>query len=118
MSKTQRRIRFLTLISQLMMYATAEGIKIMCFTFHRTPEEQYTKYLQNTSNCDGYRIKSQHQNWLAMDFVVLDEEENLVWARNTAYEKLGRFWKALGEDAEWGGDWASLNDIYHFQLRT
>jgi len=37
-----------------------------------------------------------------------------IWERCAEYEQLGAIWKQWG--GRWGGDWKSLNDIYHFEV--
>jgi len=109
---TKREI-FLQKFSELVTFAKSQNIRFIVFTFYRSPEEQYKMYKERKSQIDGYKKKSYHQKWRAIDLVILDERGNPIWSRNEQYEKLGKYWKDLG--GTWGGDW-TFNDIYHFQI--
>jgi hypothetical protein len=110
-----KRTDFLYKIGKLLVFAEERGIPIICFTFHRTVKEQYDEFLAGRSNCDGTIKKSQHQKWLAMDFVIVDEQGNCVWEDVPEYRVLGEYWESLG--GTWGGRWSSpAGDVYHMEL--
>lgn len=112
MTNTTKRALFLRKFAALTSYAALIGVNFIVTTFYRSPEDQQKKFDEGTSKCDGYTKKSHHQNWLAIDIVLVVNHE-LEWNRTEDYELLGAFWRSLG--GIWGGDWVSLNDIYHFQ---
>lgn len=112
MSKTQKRIIFLRRFSLLTQIAQELGIEFIVTCFYRSEEEQYREFLDGDSQLDGRENRSPHQDWLAIDICII-EGGHCVWPRIEAYETLGTLWKQLG--GTWGGDWESLNDIYHFQ---
>lgn len=111
------RWEFLYNIGKLLIYAQEQDIKLICFTFYRSPEAQLKEY-----NAGKSHVKfGKHQKWIAMDFAVwedIDSDGNvdvdeIRWNKNPKYTLLGNYWKSLG--GIWGGDWQSLNDIYHFE---
>jgi peptidoglycan L-alanyl-D-glutamate endopeptidase CwlK len=118
-SATQLRLQFFLKIAALLLYAKIRKIEIMPICFFRSADEQAALYAQGRTKSgeivtyfDGYQRKSAHQLWRAIDFVVVIDDE-LVWERTPEYEILGSFWLKLG--GTWGGDFHSLNDIYHFE---
>lgn len=113
MTNTEKRIKFIQKFAELVQYAKTFQIKFIVTSFHRTNEEQAWLYRNGKSQCDGINNKSKHQSWLAEDICIVDDNGKLIWNRVGAYELLGKHWKIIG--GIWGGDWESLNDIYHFQ---
>lgn len=112
MTNTQKRITFIQRFASLTQYAKIFQLDFIITDFYRTLDRQQALYSAGKSQCDGINNKSKHQQWLAID-VCLVKSGDLIWDRVAAYELLGKKWKALG--GIWGGDWESLNDIYHFQ---
>jgi len=117
----KKRIDFFKAFAFLTVWAWKKGIHIMPICFHRTAEEQAKRYAQGrtqpgkiVTNCDGYKKKSKHQNWLAKDIVVMDADNKILWT-SPDYAILGKQWEKQGH--VWGGSWKSpAGDIYHFQL--
>jgi len=112
-SNTRLRAIFNMKFALLTIYANIEGIDFIVTSYSRTAQEQNILFKQGKSLCDGYEKISYHQKDRARDIVLITPENDLIWARTPEYEKLGAFWKAIG--GRWGGDWESLNDIYHFE---
>jgi len=70
------------------------GIRLCPYDFDRTLEEQKGFYEKGASECDGITIRSNHQDWLAMDAFVVDEDNNPVWDGDAeAYEMLEKLAK-------------------------
>lgn len=119
MNNTMKRIIFVRKLAALTEIAALNGIGFIITCFHRTAEDQADRYAQGRTKpgsiatyLDGYKKKSNHQRWLAVDIAIV-EKGRIEWGRTEEYEMLGRIWKeALG--GTWGGDWG-LNDIYHFE---
>ena len=107
-----KRNEFLLKLARLILFAESQGLELNCFSMYRTPEQQHQRFMDGKSFCDGYKKKSRHQMWRAADFCII-KNGDCVWERTPDYEKLGQFWKNLS--GTWGGDWSSLNDIYHFE---
>jgi len=108
MSKTRRRVKFFEMIARLSIYAQAKGYLLLPICFKRTRAKQLLWLAQGKSKVRH----SFHQDWLAIDFVIL-RGEVLIWRRSMEYEDLGLAWEKMG--GVWGGRWKRLNDIYHFQ---
>ncbi len=109
---TSDRIKLIHNLGKLAQYAYENDIDFIITSFSRTPEEQNKLYKEGKSKCDGYAIKSRHQLWRAFDVAVIRDGE-IVW-EGDEYTRLGEYWESLG--GVWGGRWASLNDIYHFEV--
>lgn len=104
-----KRVLFFQKICELIIWAKREyDINVLPFCYYRTKEQQLIEFNELRSK----RTHSLHQDWLAMDLVYV-VESTLVWEHNSAYILLGDKWKDMG--GIWGGDWESLNDIYHFE---
>ncbi|MDG3088108.1 M15 family metallopeptidase [Vibrio hannami] len=86
----------------------------------RTAAQQYQLFVSGKSNCDGTNIISRHQTGHAIDFVVYDENGQVTW--DMAYYKavsdaFKRAAKELDIQITWGGDWATLQDGPHVELK-
>jgi len=118
MTNTRRRIVFFIKVAQLVIYAWIRGIKLLPFSFHRTAAEQKKLYEEGKSKCDGYTSISKHQEWRAMDFVIVDDEDNPIWEYIESYNVLGKFW-VEHLNGRWGGnfneDSTGFSDPYHFE---
>ena len=98
--------------------AAAVGIAIKVISGTRTYEEQNTLYEQGRSKPDrvvtnargGY---SNHNFGIAFDIGVFEGGRYL--AESPAYKAVGAIGMKLG--LEWGGNWKSIQDEPHFQLR-
>ena len=114
MTKLDRRRLFLFKLSCLCVLLDAHGIPVCIFTLYRTAEEQKKLYDEGKSKCDGYIVRSRHQDWLAADIGILnDARTDILWS-DPRYDQLGGLAEKLG--LTWGGAWASLHDIYHVEL--
>jgi len=121
MSNTIKRIIFFQKFALFTVMAQALGIRFIITAFHRTKEQQSRRYAQGrtapgkiVTDCDGEVKRSFHQDWLAIDLVII-KDGKCVWERTNEYETLGKLWKQVFKGT-WGGDWR-LNDIYHFQYK-
>lgn len=123
-SKTELRISFFLRIATFLILCKFKKIKLMPICFHRSDEEQHKRYQQGrlrpgkiVTYCDGYINRSKHQDWKAMDFVVVINGV-LIWTECSEYETAGRIWKRLG--GRWGGDFFKpdgkpFRDLGHFE---
>ena len=75
-------------------------------------ENQYT-----VTNCDGVRIKSNHQSGDALDVVPL-EGSRPVWPSpaDPRWQDIARI--MLKHGFEWGGQWVKFPDYPHYQRKT
>jgi peptidoglycan L-alanyl-D-glutamate endopeptidase CwlK len=102
----------------LVRAAAAKGIVIKLISGLRTYDEQNSLYAQGrtasgkvvTNARGGY---SNHNFGVAFDVGVFVNGAYIP--ESTAYKTVGQLGKALG--FEWGGDWSSIQDQPHFQLR-
>ena len=95
----------------------------------RTAEEQNKLYQQGrttpgklVTNCDGYKIKSNHQiksDGLghAGDIAVLINNK-ITWEEKY-YKEVARVGRVLMQkyNIEWGGDWKKFKDLPHFEYK-
>jgi peptidoglycan L-alanyl-D-glutamate endopeptidase CwlK len=102
----------------LVRMAADQGIRIIVTSGLRTYEEQQQKYAQGrttpgkivTNAKAGY---SMHNFGLAFD-VTIFSGSTPVW-ESPNYKAIGAIGRSLG--LEWGGDWKTIMDEPHFQLR-
>jgi hypothetical protein len=110
------RSKFLYLLGDLFVFAEENKIELICFTFYRSPEQQFQEFIKKKS-----RIKENgpHQRWTAMDLAIVEngialfDESKETLAK---YKVLGDFWKTLNPLCIWGGDFEFAADVYHFEL--
>ena len=108
MTNTEKRIKFIQRFAELTLYAKVFEIEFIVTTFFRSLAKQQALYDAGKSQVVR---NSKHRRWLAID-ICLIRDWNCVW-NGDEYRLLGEQWKRMG--GIWGGDWESLNDIYHFQ---
>lgn len=114
-SNTALRADFVEMLGLLFTYATRTGYRLIITAVYRTPEEQKALFDRGLTKLDGFIKKSKHQLWRAVDLCIIDAESRPQWEHD-GYKALGEYWKSIG--GTWGGDWASLNDVYHFELQS
>src|SRR5271157_2424031 len=68
------------------------------------------------TNCDGVKIKSNHQGGRALDVVPIDSKGNPVWpaAEDSRWTQISEVFKSNG--FSWGGDWPSFPDRPHYEM--
>ena len=95
----------------------------------RTAVEQNKLYQQGrtvpgkiVTNCDGYKIKSNHQTKSdglghAGDIAVLINNK-ITWEERY-YKEVARAGRILMQkyNVEWGGDWKKFKDLPHFEYK-
>jgi peptidoglycan LD-endopeptidase CwlK len=111
---------------KLVKRAALNGIQIKVIGGFRTHKEQDVLYCQgrNISYCNGlYKIGakvtnakggySNHNFGIAFDVGVFNGSRYLP--ESPKYNEVGKIGKEIG--LEWGGDWTTIKDRPHFQLR-
>lgn len=111
------RTEFLYYIGKLFNFAQQNNIEVICFTFYRSPEQQYQEWIKGKSKI---KANGPHQKWLAMDLAIMENGKALFdksSATLSKYQILGDHWKSLDDSMIWGGDFQFAEDIYHFELK-
>jgi peptidoglycan L-alanyl-D-glutamate endopeptidase CwlK len=108
--KLAKRVEFLYKVGKLIQYAQEQGIALICTCFWRSQQDQDRYYAEGKTKVK----RSKHQDWLAIDLAVVNDDGKIQWAADGRYQKLGEYWESLG--GIWGGRWQSLRDIYHFEI--
>ena len=119
MTKVEARSLFIHKLGWLIRIAEDLGILFLITCFHRSDKEQAQLYKEGKSKV----VHSQHQDWLAVDIVLINRCGELVWEHKAGddYERLGDAWKKGHRCARWGGDFGRTDerlgwDPYHFEL--
>lgn len=106
--------KFARMLGKLLAYAERQNIKVLMYWLWRSAEQQNEMFKAGgKTNCDGYKVLSNHQLGRAADIAVV-VDGSIRWEMRPEYELLGRYWEGLG--GTWGGRWKGLNDIYHFEV--
>lgn len=122
MSKLEARLLFLVCLGRLLLFSSGLNIRAMLYEFYRSPAEQKKKVDAGLSKV-GH---SQHQDWLAVDFVIM-RGEVADWSHSIGdeYEKLGVYWESLHPLCRWGGRFGRDDatgkpgwDAGHFELSS
>lgn len=111
--------RLIDAVAKLSALMTAQGHPIMVTDGVRTTAQQILLYKQGrevpgprVTNCDGVRVKSEHQRGRAADCCFLTPDGQPTWEGP---------WQLYGDTAEdcgleWGGRWKKRPDKPHVQL--
>ena len=109
-------------LNQLITECNKVGLKIGISECLRTVAEQDALYAKGrtkpgsiVTNARGSSYSSMHQWGVAFDFYRNDGKGAFVDYDNF-FTKVGKVGKKLG--LEWGGDWKSIKDKPHFQLKN
>lgn len=104
----------------LVQAAAAQGLKIKVTSGLRTYAEQDALYAQGRTR-PGQKVTnaraghSNHNFGIAFDVTLWDKETDLPVWESPAYKAIGALGAQLG--LEWGGNWTTIRDEPHFQLR-
>lgn len=86
----------------------------------RSAEEQRALFASGKSNADGINAKSRHQTGHAVDFMVYDENGKGTWEWKY-YKAVADAFKEAANQLDipivWGGDWTSIKDGPHIELK-
>jgi len=83
----------------------------------RSADVQHVLYLEGSSKCDGYKVKSYHQTGRALDFFAYDG--GATWDDLKLAMVATAFLQAaseLGVKLKWGGNFKSFKDFPHVEL--
>jgi hypothetical protein len=105
----QKQRRFTRLVGQLIAYAYEQGYELTFGEALRTPEQAAL----NAKNGSG-SLNSLHLLKLAIDLNLFKDGAYLK--SSEAHKPLGEYWKSLGEDCRWGGDFKPKPDGNHYSI--
>ena len=107
----QKQRRFARLVGLLINWAYENGLELTFGDAYRSPEQAAA----NAAKGIGI-TKSLHTERLAIDLNLFIG--GAYQTESSAYKPLGEFWKTLGDDCAWGGDFKSRPDGNHFSIRN
>jgi len=109
MTLREKQALFTRLVGKLIEYAYQQGFELSFGEAYRTPEQAAL----NAKSGKGI-FNSLHTQRLAIDLNLFKDGEYL--ASSSAHKPLGDYWKSLGADCCWGGDFKPLADGNHYSL--
>ena len=99
-----------------------KGVRLRFSHVYRSPKEQDALFNQKPKVTNAKGWQSIHNYGLAFDYVILLDKDNngtfesVDWNVNNEYHKIViSYFKSKGY--EWGGDFKSIYDAPHFQLK-
>lgn len=118
---------------QVLFNAVIEEIDCTVIYGHRTPEEQFELFKQGREKKDGWwvkvgktvtnldgNIKKSKHNYFpskAVDVVPFPLDWNDIESFKNLAVIVKKKAKELNIDVEWGGEWVSLKDYPHWQVK-
>lgn len=111
------RPEFLEESASFEVWCFKNGCPIICFTFHRSEEEQLIEFNAGRSRMK----KGKHQEWRAKDYALFDDldgdgivdKDEIRWKDDPRYLKMGEEWER--RRGTWGGRWKDPYDPFHFE---
>lgn len=105
---------------QFMKECEDAGLKVLIIQTLRDAEYQNSLYQigrskpgKKVTNCDGYKVQSNHQSGLAWDAVPVDAKGTILWNDSKKFEQMAKIAKEL--DIRAGFYW-KMKDSPHFEL--
>lgn len=111
MTLRQRQSIFMRNIAQLILFAFEQGYELTAGEMYRTQEQQD---LHRAAGRSQVKV-SQHQKRLAVDLNLFIDGKYV--SSSDDHRILGEYWKSLHPDNRWGGDFKSLPDGNHYEMR-
>ena len=121
---SQKSLEKLASVDVKLQKLANEVLKISPFDFaitegFRDRATQNKYFCEGKSKCDGINTLSKHQQGLAIDIMVYDENAKGTWQEKYYYQVAGIFKavaKQMNINIRWGGDFKSILDMPHFEL--
>lgn len=110
-SLSQLQQEFAQSAAKLIQKAADLGYAVTLGEAWRTPEQA----AWNASHGTGVK-ESVHCQRLAIDLNLFKDGQYLTDDSTGAYSTLGTWWKSLGPDYCWGGDFKPLVDLDHYSI--
>ena len=104
------RAEFTESVRKLLNFCHENNITVMLDWVRRSMREQVNLVNEGRSRT----LNSRHLWAKAVDLLVV--KDNQFLEDGPEYEKMGAFWKSLGPNHIWGGDW-KFRDVYHFEVQ-
>jgi len=105
----EKQSRFVLEVSKLIAWAYDNGYELTFGECYRTLEQAAL----NAKNGIGI-ANSLHTQRLAIDLNLF--KRGILQSSSLAFKPLGDYWKSLGEDHCWGGDFKGMKDGGHFSI--
>lgn len=109
MTLSERQRIFSKNVAKLILWAAENGIEVVIGEVQRTLDQQRLYVRAGKSRT----MDSKHLLKLAVDFALFVDGKYTV-AREP-HAKMGAYWKSLHPCNVWGGDFAKLQDLVHFE---
>lgn len=109
MSLNPKQWEFSQSMAQLVQKAKALGYEVVMGETYRTPAQAAA----NAASGAGI-LHSLHCDSLAVDLNLFINAQYIQ--DSTGHTELGAWWKTLGPDYRWGGDFTSRKDYNHYSL--
>ena len=106
----EKQERFSRSLWRLLQYAEDQGIGVRMGECYRSKAEAKRLAVMGRGI-----VNSNHTRRLAVD-LYLSVAGKVLWD-GWPYEMLGDFWKSMGDDYRWGGDFKNRRDVYHFSIK-
>jgi hypothetical protein len=107
-TQRQKQSRFALGVALLIQEADARGYAVTLGEAWRTPEQAKWNAAQGIGT-----VTSLHIERLAIDLNLF--KDGVFITDGTGHTELGAWWKALGEDHRWGGDFQK-KDYNHYSI--
>ena len=121
---SNRSLEKLNSVDPKLKFLAEEVLKISPFDFaiteglrDRATQNKY--FSEGKSKCNGINTLSKHQQGLAIDIIIYDENGKGTWQEKYYCQVAGIFKaiaKQLNINIRWGGDFKSIVDMPHFEL--
>lgn len=111
MSLREKQSLFAINLARLIIFTYEKGFELSLGEAWRTPEQQRI-YLRRGLTKTSH---SRHMDRLAIDLNLFKNGKYLT--ATSDYQELGDYWKTLHPDNRWGGDFTSLSDGNHFEMK-
>ncbi len=109
--KWSKREQFAYDITKLIQHCFFCGYTVTLGEAFRTNEQQE---LHRKAGRSQVKV-SQHQKRLAMDLHIWKPPRYKKEIGKDEWEAIGAYWLELSPKNEWGGNWKSIDDVWHFQ---
>ncbi len=91
------RVEFTKKIAELIIRMIAGGEEVILDYVKRSPQEQNRLFKAGLSKCDGYKVRSKHEEGKAADIYFLDKKDKSKLSEDVKlYKKWHKVWESMG----------------------